>query len=898
MKLKKSYLIGIGAILFISILIMLIGPKILIEYTLSNLGYESSRSPEDVREIALKKSVVSLAQIDTVDMVFILPTEDLNFVLKETIKIAVDRSQFPILLDSIFVEPSEQLIRIGADFEIPIEGDKFIITGKAVGIVGASIVQDELQLMPAFEKIEITKLIAREKWWWPDQIIKLINPLLLEYRDRINAAINPINYDINFETNADQKIEIGGKKVELPQVGIKSASILVEKRGLFVIADCIGRPAHREPAPSYTAFQKEFHQLTSSVLDKSAYNKLGLKLSNSFIKHIYGDLAQMLVGTDRRFIALKAAEEMLKTINGPDLALHIDSNALTSILENEINNKLAEANKGQAKVDNPEVSLLDGGIRFSAQVSAPFIFDTNNGERKVDSKWKISLCFFPSIEADKVRIGSTIQEFALIDLKINDQPISRIKLLQPLQRFILFTKETLDQMLPAVLVDLPILKMEAISLAEELKKNTGVSVIKAETINPPPLHIKKSAVLIDRQGVILLADIGVEIVNDVQKQETNLLVDPGTINAMEIRKSFQAKIAEQFGETPEALAFVGFKWSRLSSITNAIIGNAKANFKYAFDTGNKQIPRTPVDLIDKPTYRCKRDECKRRSCSKCPVYEGNLCPPFKCPFKYSNPDCLAREGACNTAAGAEFEACKAAAELKYQTCQAGWLVQDGLTRIDHVGAIGGEVRAHGTINVDLHSLKLDTNVPALSTDIGLKADLEVWTGIDWTPHEILGHIICPGRGRVVAKTRAVVSPQTNTLRASFVQANGGEYSEKLIISAAMDKFKLNGRVSPPLAEAILRENPHIVATCPVPSALMLAGILGPPTLKAVGINDLDKAFRESELGALFGGNFEFEPKDALLFEFEWKISPLFISQREFKLKGQLRQNDLLFIATD
>lgn len=416
------------------------------------------------------------------------------------------------------------------------------------------------------------------------------------------------------------------------------------------------------------------------------------------------------------------------------------------------------------------------------------------------------------------------------------------------------------------------------------------------------------------------------------------VVNPSTATAQSLDIAIDKLVRLRYGDLPAAPIFAVASWQRFATLFNLQWRRLAPRVNVEFDTGTVSLGTQRVNLVDYARFECKRTRecnrapcrqracefrgCSRGSCGSCGEVELKSCAFGGCVVWFRGRDAaceagkavcdIAAEaalGACNVAANAEKAACDATAVAEKAGCdireEAGLFdcnrlaeqevafcdIKKGLTNaaaeISGVGAIGGDARARGRLNINLSYLLLNEEQPEVAflpiVDGEIRGDL----GINWTPYDVLGHVfVCPTRGKVFVNSTASFNRVQPKVTASInVNAAGGAQnvasqnasagSKLPSLVVKVDAFKVPMRMEPGLLNSLYRNNPQISVTCPIASGLLgIPGLLIGNSFRAVSESDLSRMLATGTLsaataplmyvddnvragmGILFGGKFD------------------------------------------
>lgn len=376
------------------------------------------------------------------------------------------------------------------------------------------------------------------------------------------------------------------------------------------------------------------------------------------------------------------------------------------------------------------------------------------------------------------------------------------------------------------------------------------------------VSLQKSAVLIDRDGVHVLVQLG----PTTSAAAPELVSSSGDIESRhrELAGNFRKRVEFDLGPISSrnwARTLVLISKSYLAGSLNRSLGGASLCVEYGVPPVKEhfnQVIRTDpaTDLKCRtnvrncsPTRDCSATrDCSRTAdctpnwgCPDCGVFDGVCharrlgCEADK--VRYRKQCELEAEGrridcerikeqervACEIAKEAERIDCERLKAMEIAGCEINqaWLNAWGSYE---VGRVEGDVSLVPVGTVCIRGLKVSPDLSRVELSASVAAAAPVNASLKFTPYN-LANIACMGQwsGNIAATAR--VDDQTLNLAATMAGSKDGETVQLELTSATS---KIAGRIEPPPLAALVSQNPSFLIQCaPLAGAAGIAGLIDP-----------------------------------------------------------------------
>ena len=881
-------------------IVFLIAPPLIthVAMRLVNNQYPS-RSLADARTEAVARSSGALSVISEPNIALSLSSDNLRPLIEETIRVAA--AEADLVIDEVHIHFAEQMISFSADIGAKIPDIGAVVVGTATGGVAVASEQRLVVLLPTLDRIQVTS-IDITGFRLPGTISNAIAKALNAYVGNINGRIDPIEVETPAKLFTEQDFRIGDRIIEIPDHTVIAASLLIEAERLAWLGE-VGQPselaagdkktATAGESEDYSAFRNSFVAKGGQLLETAGLD--GIAFAPEFIESLFGDLHSSGGMVARAEASLDAAWRNAHRLAGPDVSVFLPAAELTRIVEPVVREGLqTTAADAGITLSETTLSLGDGTLSLDATGDAEF---TNPVAGR--ASLRISVAVSPVSQGDTLSLLPSLAGIRILSAEA--EGVDTTGLLTALNSTLAGLVSGLNEALPAIPINLQPVLIEEIDLAAAASRVSGLT-LRPEVIPSASISVERSAILVTRRGIAILADVTTDSVSLPQREQGG---HPGSRpdNVGAIEAVFMARTGMIPDGAMESQVRVALSWRRLAEVINALwsdVGGIRAT--YRFDTGPQRMNSTPIELVEKPTYectmgrRCVFDSCADSCGGSCDRNCGRLdlwCEARQVECRVSREVCRV---ACQAVANVEKAACDLEANLEKAGCDAGRAIQAAASHVGGIGRIGGSASVSGFINTSDSILALASDRPAIHVAPAFDGSLSIQGTLSFVPYDI-GHIlVCPAKGRVSYSTNVTIPRQRPIVKASLTvdtEAGEGQKSDALALVARVHSFEIKARLSPAPAEAILTQNPHLLVVCnPVlgPSIAGLA-IFG----KAEGLvgSDVIRSLGGSEVAAILTGDLAYE-SESLVFPINIESTELKIGKTTYSLLPSLGETAIWF----
>ena len=281
---------------------------------------------------------------------------------------------------------------------------------------------------------------------------------------------------------------------------------------------------------------------------------------------------------------------------------------------------------------------------------------------------------------------------------------------------------------------------------------------------------------------------------------------------------------------------------------------------------------TEVRLAKRPTFSCDRSSCERKERKECRAPRCEYKDDRVCHGDIGNLFCRTVQNAvcepanaagglvCNIVREADAGSCNIFEEIKKGGCEANKAIVD--KALGRIGRVSGDYSVSG--NYDLHLLS------ASSTDDLRQISISSIAGANARSHGTLkfqpldqGYILaCVSKWSEGFDVSVNIPSAEQNLTARFIESKSND--EGIALKYRVDKFALEGRVSPSPFDAVFTQHPYLRINCSIAAGV---GELA----RLVHLIDPENDIVPDELNEAVTGKVRREVDDA---EFEIKIPNL------------------------
>ena len=916
----------IAIAIFLTLIVVVVSVFFLVPPLLNHLATElindqySPRSLSDSRMDAVKRSSESLSAISEPNLALSLSLKRLQPLIGAATRVAA--TQTDVTIDNVDVRLNEQTITLSADIAGRIQDIGGTFAGTATGTVTVAANGRSIVLTPALDRVQLASLDV-SGYRLPAVISETVVTTLNSYIANVNGRIHPVEIETPAKLFDGQVLEFGDRLIKMPDHTVIAATLLIEEEHLTWLGKldqvrevAVEQARATDKTENYSAFKKSFMEKGGPLLKMAGLD--GIALSSDLLESIFNDLL-VPNGMITAGASLEAAWRNAHRMAGPDFSLFLPAEEITRIVETLIVDDIQKAAADAGIVlSGTTLALSDGALSLEATGEAIFI---NPAPGRAVFRIRISIS--PVSEKDALSLLPRLTGIEILSAKL--EGVDTTKLLAAINLTLTRLVSNFEDALPAIPIDLHPFMIEKIDFADAASQAPGLTIT-PNIIPAIGIGLERAAILLTRRGLSMLVDVTMNSGSLPQRARgADPRLSPQDVRAIEALFITRSGVIPHDTSGDEARAFLS--WKRLAETVNARWADAGGiRVAYSFDTGQQPMDSTPIELFKKPTYECSMgrrcsfnscaDRCTRDPCNwSCRACTDVPCPTWREPLRFcqkcinSEPFCEANKVTCRLGREAEYQACRAACDLVANTkkaacdvqanleksgCDVGRSIQEAASQVGGIGRIGGTVGASGTIHANTSVLRLTNDRPGIRFEPEFMGSMRIEGTVDFVPYDI-GHVlVCPAKGKVAFSTDIAVPLQSPVVNASLTEyTEDEENSDGLYLVAKVSSFEIGAKITPPPAEAILTQNPHLLIVCnPIlGSAITVLTIVG----KAKGLSgdDLIRSLTGSKVATILTGDFSYE-MGGLTFPIRIDPVSLRIGGITYSLHPQLGEGEIWF----
>lgn len=863
-----------------------------------------ARSTDEERTAAIAASWQGLERMAAANAAFRISSGTLGTLVRESVMAATAATA--VKLDGLVVHTEAQRIRFSARFEADLPAQDVVTAGTAEGAVAISGTERGVVLTPGLDRMHL-EMLRVSGIRLPGPLTKSVGDALNTFVANINGAIQPIAVDTAAPLLEAHSVTLGDKVIAIPAQSVVAASVLADRDALVWLGQIGGAPLGAptgDAGTEFVGFKAAFQEKAKALLVLLPED--GMALDGAYVERLLGMSGTLPPPGARASASLEAAWHALRGLSGPDLAVAVPAGDLKRLVEPTLREGLAGmAAKAGITLEGADLTLNYGRISIAATASAPLSEPVGGRVR-----FRAVIAAAPVVEGAAVQILPTLDEVSI--LGVEGGSLAPPGLLPALNALLGGVAAGISQAMPAIPLAIQPFAVPEINLAAVA---AGVPGLELAPSAVPATHgrVARVAVLLAPSGIMILADVDIDSPHLVPRP-AGMTPAPYPQQAEQVEAAFRKVRAESLGPDAADRVLGTVAWRRVAELVNAWWrGTGGIRALYRFDTGTQVMEGVPIELVEKPAYKCAMgrpcdftscaDGCTRDRCDwhcgacthvPCPTWQEPLRTCLKCT---PDPVCEATKVACQGAREPKYQACRtncdikanadkavcdAQANLEKAGCDLGKAIQDAASHVGGIGRIGGEARVRGAASTDAGTLVLTMDRPGVRFTPKIEAAVTLDGALEFTPYDI-GHVlVCPVKGKAPFTT-TVTLPQQQPVIAGALRAvpesDGDGEPKTLDLHLSVAPFALKATATPAPAEALLTQNPHLLVVCNPVLGEVVSGltIIG----KAQGLTgqDLIRAVAGTKVSAVFSGNIEYE--------MEGFVVPLAVAEMEVVIGGQV-----------
>jgi len=404
-----------------------------------------------------------------------------------------------------------------------------------------------------------------------------------------------------------------------------------------------------------------------------------------------------------------------------------------------------------------------------------------------------------------------------------------------------------------------------------------------------PIKIDTASAFVAPSGIYVTADA--HLLDDPTWKPHEPSGEKSTKSLGELAAIFDRQFSDRLGldyttsRVTEGLdtALVARVLASITSKTNLHLIQAFASTPEPFDTD--------VRLAKKPSFSCDRSSCSRQECRapRCEYRDDRICHGdignFFCRTVQNlvcEPANAAGNLVCNTIQEVGAGSCNVFEEIKKGGCEANKAFVD--KALGKVGRVSGDYSVVGDYDVHLLTASSSDDLQRLSISAIAGASAKAKGSLRFEPLD-QGHILlCVSKWQEGFEVGVNLPPVERNLSASFTQATVTD--DGIDLTYTLDKFALDGQVSPSPFDAVFTQHPYLRINCSIAAGI---GELA----RLVHIVDPENDIVPDELNEAVTGKVHKEVDDA---KFEIRIPNLKqrMGDTDEVLKPSLRSTAIVF----
>jgi hypothetical protein len=304
-----------------------------------------------------------------------------------------------------------------------------------------------------------------------------------------------------------------------------------------------------------------------------------------------------------------------------------------------------------------------------------------------------------------------------------------------------------------------------------------------------------------------------------------------------------------------------------------------------------------VRLAKRPTFSCSRSGCTRTECHPIKCYSrserqcidagGDIAGGINLLCKtVQNTVCEAANApgnlACNTVQEVSKGSCDVYEELRRSGCDANKLFVD--KALGRIGRTSGDYHIEGSVSLGLIALESSDSLSVLTADVLSSANAKAKGTLRFMPVDHGHFLTCVSKWAEPFDVTVNIPLSQKRLTARL--ADQRRDGDRLRLAYKVDKFSLEGKVTPAPFDAVFANHPHLRINCQ-----FIAGV--GDLARLVTIVDPESPLVPDELNTAVTGGFKQEIKD-LDFDIEIPDLKLELFDKKVRLSAHLNDATLVF----
>lgn len=766
------------------------------------------------------------------------------------------------------IVPDEQGLKFITDIEGTIKGPDGRFRARLQGWAMVSLANNVASVQPLLKTAKLTHL-KLDRWHLSTKpAVAAINAVLRRYINNVNGQIKALTYQIDPAdiglSGVPTPIQVGeGQTVVLPGATLTAAAVLIDAKGLHLLADIEVRTEAANLAAaldSYPAYRDAFWAKGEKVRQGTGRTDPGLFIADSLLSDLLKPVFPPVTMDLLQQQALANLKETLKTKGtvaaGAVIKPEEVVNRIGSLLKNGLKDS-PQLQYGQPIVTLAEQSILVhlpvAGVMEAAHLKFRGSI-TIGGVLATSGKGLYYRAAIDGLQLDSVEHTGGIIGAAEFVVSVNQLLFQLIPYANSLLK-----EELVDLGLPDIKT-IP-LKQDGVDIKPDVftipehgpivvvprVSAQGIKVLVYEADGAPvPLTANLSVGAVEEVALKLSATASAEKKAFLKSLARTPPVDPAEVDALfDSYWNGALPPATPIGDTDTKIStVVSVPWV-FATVNEALAANA-VSVSMNLDSGSLPFDSGKLSLLGKfevkcPTITCKRDSCPLDSCSRSSCDRDCKWHDVGC--KVSEAACNVKEelqlGVCKVAANTKKAACDVAEETKMAACvvarETARLhcnlaneIIDAIKDIDDVGRFTGAARAQGSAAIANPAIRYDSTTSTVSLEMTPSADIRLTGDLNYHPEDIGHLLICPIPGQAPFAISGRLAMGRTTINAHLSNSSTSAGGDELNLAVRFDPVLVKGNLSPAPLDALLAQNPQIFVLC----SPVLTSITG--TISVVG----------------------------------------------------------------
>ncbi|MBY5456892.1 hypothetical protein HFO89_11030 [Rhizobium leguminosarum] len=311
--------------------------------------------------------------------------------------------------------------------------------------------------------------------------------------------------------------------------------------------------------------------------------------------------------------AAAANAQVLNDMRGPDVVVFLSEDQFVKTAGDALSSALKKQQAGDVTWKDVKATLIDGAIQVEG------IADTRItiGEgRMLASNWRVVAVAVPDAVPgqNEIRIVPRIAALQLLAIDIGDNTIDVAQLVPLVNQVADTLKNTVNSVLPAIPVNLPVLAPQEVKLKPSDADGLQIRFT-PERFSPSAITVDRVVVAIGPRGFWLLGDVSSTATGDTRSVHVSI-PNPDQATPQDIDNAVVSLVGDRYGPTPTEPIFGFVSWKRFAELFNADWARLHPQAGLTFDTGTQPMETQRINLTDYARFECHRKHCEQAHCEQ------------------------------------------------------------------------------------------------------------------------------------------------------------------------------------------------------------------------------------------------------------------------------------------